>query len=236
MRLPANRARLLLDLRAGRFCGVLVATPCTTFSIARGNRPDGAKLFGLRSPRYPSGPPWLDAATRVVIDDHDSMVEFTAEVLGVALDSEIDFILENPAPRGDRSLDSYWPERAHLLQIWGTAPLLEFRARAGARAELLVVPQCAFGPTPSGKLFQKYTGLLVSRRVAARLADLRLLTCNHARHDELACGANGPLAAAYPAALNDAAVRGLTGTRRTSPLPRATLVTREQVAKTSDVH
>ena len=105
------------------------------------------------------------------------MVEFSAEVLGVALDSDIDFILENPAPRGDRSLDSYWPERAHLLQIWGTAPRLEFRARAGARAELLVVPQCAFGPTPSGKLFQKYTGLLVSRRVAAPQASSSWRAC-----------------------------------------------------------
>ena len=210
MRLPANRARVLLDLRAGRFCGVLVATPCTTFSIARGNRPDGAKLFGLRSPRYPSGPPWLDGPTRTLVDEHDAMVAFSAEVLGVALDMDIDFILENPAPRNDTSLASSWPERAHLLQIWDTAPLHEFRLRAGARAGLLVVPQCAFGPTPSGKLFQKYTGLLCSSRAAARLADLRHLTCNHARHDELACGDNGPLAAAYPVALNDALVHGLT--------------------------
>ena len=37
----ANRARVLLDLRAGEFCAVLLATPCKTFSIARGNHPDG---------------------------------------------------------------------------------------------------------------------------------------------------------------------------------------------------
>ena len=219
MRLRANRARVLLDLRAGVYCGVLIATPCTTFSIARGNRQDGAVHFGLRSARYPSGPPWLDAETRTFIDDHDVMVAFSAEVLGVALDMDIDFILENPAPRNDTSLASSWPERAHLLQIWDTAPLRGFRERAGARAELLVVPQCAFGPTPSGRLFQKYTGLLTSRRAAGRLADLRHLTCNHARHDEVACGDNGALAAAYPVALNDALVRGLTSSRRTAPLP-----------------
>ena len=216
----ANRARVLLDLRAGEFCAVLLATPCKTFSIARGNHPDGSRLFGLRSPRFPSGPPWLDAATRALVDEHDLLVEFSAEVLSTALDLDIDFILENPAPRNDTALASSWPERAHLLQIWDTTPLREFQRRAGARAELLVVPQCAFGPTPSGKLFQKYTGLLCSRRAASRLADLRHLACNHARHDELACGENGPLAAAYPAALNDALVFGLTGARRTSPLPR----------------
>ena len=216
----ANRARVLLDLRAGEYCAVLVATPCKTFSIARGNHPEGTKLFGLRSPRFPSGPPWLDAATRALVDEHDRLVAFSAEVLSVALDLDIDFVLENPAPRNDTSLASSWPERAHLLQIWDTTPLRLFRARAGARAELLVVPQCAFGPTPSGKVFQKYTGLLCSRRVAGRLADLRFLTCNHARHDEVACGENGPLAAAYPAALNDALAFGLTGVRRTTPLPR----------------
>ena len=63
-----------------------------------------------------------------------------------------------------------------------------------------------------GKLFQKYTGLLASRRAAARLAGLSLLTCNHARHDDLACGDNASLAAAYPTALNDALVWALTVT------------------------
>ena len=75
-------------------------------------------------------------------------------------------------------------------------------------------------PTPSGKLFQ-YTGLLASRRAAARLADLRYLKCNHARHDDLACGGNATLAAAYPAALNDALVFALTGVPRSAPLPAA---------------
>ena len=78
-------------------------------------------------------------------------------------------------------------------------------------------------PSSAGKLFQKYTGLLVSRRVAARLADrptyLRHLQCNHRAHDEMACGDNAALAAAYPAPLNDALVTALTGRRRTAPLP-----------------
>jgi len=92
----------------------------------------------------------------------------------------------------------------------------ELRARGAL--SLLVVPQCAFGPGPHGKLFQKYTGLLLSRRAAARLADLRLLRCNHHRHDALACGDDAALAAAYPTALNDALVWALAGVRRTRPL------------------
>ena len=215
-----NRARVLLELRARVYDAVLAATPCTTFSIAHGNRTDGAFQHGLRSARYPSGPEWLDAETRRLVDEHDALVAFSAEVLGVALDLDIDFILENPAPRDDPGFDSYWPQRAHLLQIWDTQPLRALRARAGGAASLIVVPQCAFGPTPSGRLFQKYTGLLASRRAAARLADLRFLKCNHARHDDLACGDNASLAAAYPTAMNDALVFALTGVRRTTPLPR----------------
>ena len=221
LRKRENRERLLRELRAGDYAAVLVATPCTTFSVAHGNRTDGSFQHGLRSARYPSGPEWLDEGTRRLVDEHDTLVAFSAEVLGAALDLDIDFVLENPAPRDDPSLDSYWPQRAHLLQIWDTEPIRALRARARHAASLIVVPQCAFGPTPSGKLFQKYTGLLASRRAAARLADLRFLKCNHARHDDLACGDNASLAAAYPTALNDALVYALTGARRTTPLPRA---------------
>ena len=56
MRLPANRARVLLDLRAGEYCGVLVATPCTTFAIARGNRQRGALRWTISSTALPSTP------------------------------------------------------------------------------------------------------------------------------------------------------------------------------------
>ena len=51
MRERENRERVLLDLRARVYSAVLVATPCTTFSIAHGNRADGAFQHGLRSAR-----------------------------------------------------------------------------------------------------------------------------------------------------------------------------------------
>ena len=221
LRSPELQGRVLHDIEQGVYSAVLLATPCTTFAIAHGYHPDGGRHYGWRSQAHPSGPPWLDAAARAKIDDHDLLVAFSAQVLHAALEAGVDFLLENPAPRGDPALDSFWPQRAHIPQIWDTAPLRRFRERAGARAKLMVVPQCAFGPTPSGKLFQKYTGLLVSGRVAARLADLRHLGCFHVRHDDVACGANAPASAAYPTAFNDALVRGLTGVRRTAPLPRA---------------
>ena len=219
MRVAANRARVLRDVRDERYAAVLVATPCTSFSVARGNADDGRKHYGLRSAAYPSGPPWLGADERAFIDEHDDYVRFSIDVLDAALALDLDFIFENPAPRDDRGLVSSWPARSHILQVWRWPRMRDWLESVGDAAELIVVPMCAFGPTPSGKLFQKYTGLLVSRRVAGRLADLAHLKCNHESHDEVACGENSELAAAYPVALNDALVRGLTGTRRTTPLP-----------------
>ena len=212
-----TRARLLDSLRGGAYAAVLIATPCTSFSVARGNHEDGCVHVGLRTFSHESGPPEASEAAKAFVRKHDVFVDFTVDVADAALALDLDLVIENPAPRNDPSLASSWPARAHLPQLWDMRRVRELRARHAL--SLLVVPQCAFGPGPHGKLFQKYTGLLVSRRVAARLADLRHLQCNHRAHDEMACGDNAALAAAYPAPLNDALVTALTGRRRTAPLP-----------------
>ena len=215
-----TRARLLADVRGGRYAAVLIATPCTSFSVARGNNADGCVHVGLRTFEHESGPPDASDVAKEFVRKHDTFVNFTVDVTRAALERDIDVIIENPAPRGDPHLASFWRARAHLPQLWDMRRVRELRATG--ELSMIVVPQCAFGPGPHGMLFQKYTGLLVSRRAAARLSDLRHLRCNHRAHDELACGGNAVLAAAYPAALNDALVAALTGRRRTTPLPTAT--------------
>ena len=47
------RARILGDLRTG-YASVLVATPCTSFSVARGNNEDGREHSDLRTFRRPT--------------------------------------------------------------------------------------------------------------------------------------------------------------------------------------
>ena len=126
---------------------------------------------GLRTFEHSSGPPEASEVAKAFVRKHDVFVDFTVDVANVALDLDLDIIIESPAPRSDPNLASFWPARAHLPQLWDMPRMRELRARRAL--SLLVVPQCAFGPGPHGKLFQKYTGLLVSRRVAARLADLR---------------------------------------------------------------
>ena len=212
------RAEQLRAILGGEYIGVLVATPCTSFSVARGNHRDGKRHYGARSRRWPNGAPWADEATRDFLRDHDVFVEFTAAVADASLTAGAGLIIENPAPRDDPALDSYWPGRAHLPQLWDMDPIVSLRARAGSGLSMIVVPQCAFGPGPHGLLFQKYTALLCSHDAAARLADLRHLGCNHTSHVQ-AVGENAALAAAYPVALIDALLWGLSGVRRSAPLP-----------------
>ena len=210
--LPHVRARCYELLRSGVYTALLIGTPCTSFSIAQGNAPDGSRRYGLRSWRYPSGAPWASAEARRFLEQHDVLVEFTAKLLEIALELDIDVVLENPAPRHVRGLPSFWAARAHLPQLWDMAPIKAVLDRAGGDLKMIVVPQCAFGPGPHGFLFQKWTALLCSARPAARLADLERLSCNHDHHDRVACGCdadgvpNAPLAAAYPGPMNGALV------------------------------
>ena len=168
-----TRERLLAAVRDGAYAAVLIATPCTSFSIARGNHSDGRTHAGLRSFEHESGPPDASDVAKAFVRLHDVFVDFTVDVAHAALARDTDLIIENPAPRNDAHLASYWRGRAHLPQLWDMSRVRELRATG--ELSMIVVPQCAFGPGPHGKLFQKYTGLLCSRRAAARLADLRHL-------------------------------------------------------------
>ena len=216
--LDGVRRRILDAVAAGEYDAVLIATPCTSFSVARGNHADGRVHYGLRTFEHRDGPPDAPEAVKAFVRKHNVFVRFTVAVARLALRLDLDLIIENPAPRHVPDFPSYWPARAHLPQLWDMQPVLDVYEEAAGGLSLLVIPQCAFGPGPHGLLFQKYTGLLCSRRAATRLADLTHLTCNHASHDK-ACGTNAAIAAAYPAPLNDALVAGLTGIRRTSAAP-----------------
>ena len=201
---PEARARLLADVRARAYDGIMIGTPCTSLSVAHTNPGGGARRLGWRSWEYPSGAPWASDAVRRYLRQHDELIEFTVQLLELALELDLDIIVENPAPRHRRDLPSYWQARAHAPQLWDMPLMRRLLDKAGSRLRLLLVPQCAFGPGPHGFTFQKWTGLLCSARPAERLADLERLACNHNSHDRVACGVdsdgvpNAPLAGAYP--------------------------------------
>ena len=104
--------------RDGTYAAVLVATPCTSFSIARGNHSDGRTHAGLRTFEHESGPPDASGVAKAFVRMHDVFVDFTVDMAHAALARDIDIIIENPAPRNDPHLASYWRGRAHLPQLW----------------------------------------------------------------------------------------------------------------------
>ena len=114
---------------AARGHAATIATPCTSFSVARGNHEDGCVHVGLRTFSHESGPPEASEAAKAFVRKHDVFVDFTVDVADAALALDLDLIIENPAPRNDPSLASSWPARAHLPQLWDMRRVRELRAR-----------------------------------------------------------------------------------------------------------
>ena len=85
------RARILSDLRTG-YASVLVATPCTSFSVARGNHGDGHEHPGLRTFEHESGPPDASATAREFVRKHDAFVDFTVDLAHAALELGLDLV------------------------------------------------------------------------------------------------------------------------------------------------
>ena len=112
------RARILSELRSAAYAAVLVATPCTSFSVARGNHEDGLEHPGLRTFEHESGPPGASETAREFVRKHDAFVDFTIDLANAAFNLDLDLAIENPAPRDDPDVASYWPARAHLPQLW----------------------------------------------------------------------------------------------------------------------
>ena len=219
MSVASNRRDVLEQARRGRWRRFILTPPCDSFSVAHANGHNGRIRHGARSWRHPSGAPGLPADRRRYLAMHDSFVQLTADLLQIALDADLDIIIENPAQRHLPHLPSYWKDRAHLPQIWDMPVMAEVLRRAGPKLKMILVPQCAFGPGPHGRTFQKWTALCCSAGPARRLADWERLSCNHDEHGDVAVGrddtgaAVSAMAASYPGPMNVGLVWGLTARR-----------------------
>jgi hypothetical protein len=147
------RARILSELRSAAYAAVLVATPCTSFSVARGNHEDGLEHPGLRTFEHESGPPGASETAREFVRKHDAFVDFTIDLANAALNLDLDLAIENPAPRDDPDVASYWPARAHLPQLWdmrrasisGSAPTRHGHEEGSGQTEDAVARRVARG-------------------------------------------------------------------------------------------
>ena len=118
------RRRLAAMMYSGNCMGILVATPCTSYSVAR--RP------AVRSSEFPMGLPTLNERDRIRVQAANFVTQCTVWLLALASRLGIPWVLENP--------------QSSLL--WKVPAIQQLSRRA--RTEDTLLHQCQFG-TPYNK-------------------------------------------------------------------------------------
>ena len=198
VRRPEVARGLEARVAAGEFDVVFFGTPCESFSIA--HRPQLRSRRQLRG-LQPPPPGWERYLAK-----HNALADWTAALARIAYDAGAEFLIENPADRGDESSAAYWARMRDHAPLWLQPAMVALAEATGA--ELITFPQCHLGA-----LVQKYTSVLCTEEAAAQLADLRGVRCEHEWHAEKAHGrdAHGrgkaEMAAAYPRQMSERLAR-----------------------------
>ena len=193
-------------VRNGHYAAVFTAPPCSTYSVAR--------HFPAVRPGRDSGPPVVRKRDEILgIKDvpaghqrelrrANEITRRTAVLLTAAFRAGAQFILENPADRGDK-------ENTLLYQIEEHGPIWldpYVKALSGScGAESVTFAQCMFGAN-----VQKYTTLLFTAGLAPMLRPLHQMVCSHAPGTHTMAGGaqrddgswNSASSAAYPTDFN----------------------------------
>ena len=115
------QARVLKGLRGREVLAVMMAPPCTSFSIVQNS------TCPIRSKRYPRGLPRLPADRKAKVEDEHLFLGFVIRVLRVCVRERVPFCIEHPQ-------SSYmWHDRV-LCQ-----------ALKSANAKYCDIHQCQFG-------------------------------------------------------------------------------------------
>ena len=192
---------LLARVKASEFLAIIAAPPCSTFSISRFIKAqDGRGAPRVRSRKHIRGLPDVSPKHRRELRNANDLVTRTVALLAAAQLVGTQWMLENPADRGDPNERHLWLHDDHG-PLWLMPEILALRKTS--KASLVTFPMCAFSAP-----WQKYTSLLYSAGFDVWMDPLRLLKCNHSSHKMAAGGldddgnwASGP-AAAYPADFN----------------------------------
>ena len=168
---------LLRRVQAGEFCAILAAPPCSTFSVSRFFTAAGSHNGGpppVRDRKHVRGLTDVSPSHRRELNEANSLVSRTASLLLAGWGVGTQFIIENPADRGDRAITRNFMNERHA-PLWHMPDLKPLTVASGAR--LTTFPQCAFGSP-----YQKQTSLLFSPAFDGWLAALSSLKCVHSSH------------------------------------------------------
>jgi hypothetical protein len=206
---------LLRRIRTGRYFAIFAAPPCSTFSVARHfsspNGRDGGPA-PVRTRAHPKGLPQLSPAQARELKRANEITTRMCALLAVAHENGVEFIVENPADRGDQSEPSLYLHADHG-SLWVFPLMLSFIKRTGART-------CTFAQCMFGAPFQKYTTLMYSTGLSPLLDPLDKWRCTHSTHSEQVGGDKdehgewiSARSAAYPPDFNMFIARGLRDAR-----------------------
>ena len=198
-------------LRNGHYAAVFTAPPCSTYSVAR--------HFPANRPGRDRGPPVVRKRKEILgikevpaqhqreLRRANEITRRTAVLLTAAFRAGAQFILENPADRGDKENELLYQVEEHG-PIWLDPHVQALRGSCGA--ESVTFAQCMFGAD-----VQKYTTLLFTAGLAPMLRPLHQMVCSHAPGTHTMAGGaqrddgswNSAPSAAYPTDFNIVRVR-----------------------------
>ena len=187
----------------GHYAVILAAPPCSTFSISRffesASSTDGGPPI-VRTRSEIEGCRFIPPAHRAELDRANDIVGRMAALLLLAHHAGTQFIVENPADRGDLTKPKLYLHRDHG-PLWLMPAMLHLADKTSAK--FVTFAMCAFGAE-----WQKETTLMYTAGLDAWLDSLHERTCEHSHHAKLAGGNknegswNSNATAAYPPDLN----------------------------------
>ena len=206
---------LLTRVKSGRYFAIFAAPPCSTFSVARHFASPKGRDGGpppVRKRAHPNGLPDLPPTQARELKRANEITVRTLALLAAAHENGVEFIVENPADRGDHSEPNLYLHADHG-SLWVFPLMLSFIKRTNART-------CTFAQCMFGAPFQKYTTLMYSAGLAPLLDPLDKWRCTHSTHAKQVGGEKdehgewlSARAAAYPPDFNMFIARGLRDAR-----------------------
>ena len=222
---------IMADAHAGKFDALMVAHPCSTFSVSRhfdarnsGNKDSGPPP--VRTAEYPDGLPddLIDPRHQKELKQSIKLLDRMVQVCIAAHSSpkKTTIVLENPSDRSVKGSNAYQKDVSNHGSLWATSQFKSLKDSIPL-SSMCTFAQCMF----NGGVKQKYTTLWYTNDAARLLDQLNqpAYQCNHSSHSEWA-GGRGPSgewlsakSAAYPEALNAFLAQALTAARTGDPRP-----------------
>ena len=218
--------RLLREAREGRFHGLMIAFPCSTFSVARmfdASTADPNEDQGpppVRDAKHPDGKPEteLDPSHAKELHEANRLLDRTVKLAIAAYhsSSKATIIIENPADRSEKDTVFYAEDLSDHGSLFNTSAFLRLKEA------IPLSSRCTLAQCRVGGQSQKYTTLWYTNDAASVLDPLNgpEFKCNHREKHPRPAGGRGPsgewlskAAAAYPDRLNTILAQAFTAAR-----------------------